>query len=870
MEKGVFMRIFGTFALLIGLASAPALAAVQGSGYYSNLYGVRVENSFERNCGHMPFLVSSNNLTTCEINASAKTIHFLGMINAGYDRGGAHWVGHPEQNKPRKDLLGVGDRIGDLKIVYSDGTADTLPLVYGVTAWNFTDWQLRNAQEPFRSRPDYAAVLEDSLKLKADDPKLNTLDARAYYFLSVKPREKKISRVELSDNPAIPGSPLLSGITLDTPRPAKNFLGFGPRNVPESEREFAIESYNAKGWSNEISALSGKFYTYESDLPENIEPINFPPELNATRISFKASGDDKSFADMLSNIWTANLMDIDKKFYAHNGEFHESGKNAPYYGSYGGIGTWKPFGVYYTGIFSRCSDHYASLAIRCIDNPERMVNYFKYCDKLLYYYRNDHDLENGPPNPNLNVDRYPENAPPHWSFFMSNPGGYMPAGEINEIQGDEEMDGHGATIVGRWLAWRHLGAPTDGWFTAPRKDVYGKSPWQASIDATEFICWLLDYTQRDVVYSEGETTGWCGHGHHIPPGMPTETDYAKIVQNYAEVDEMYQVYPAYVCMTALKCSAEMADAMGDAEKAKRWRKYAKRIRQGMTDELTVDYKGKPAWKYCPGSVYPAPNDSLVQAWFSIYFDGLDPKTFDPELTEITLNTFDRQLNQPWGHAQVFGMGYGQGWLAKTALILDKMDDAGILLANLAKYSYDKNMDYVDESRGIDWRMHQWIIPEGTVIRSDGSWYRISDLGNGANQGIALHALELCAGIDDTKPEDFKIIPRVSAPLSGIEVSGFPVLIPNDSISFGRFLSRAKINYSYSRDPLHFKLESNRVLPTLSVRLGPFAKSEAGKYAKKIKIPKGGKKRIDQSGQYKNGDAYWIWVEGMKNIKQLEL
>jgi len=497
----------------------------------------------------------------------------------------------------------------------------------------------------------------------------------------------------------------------------------------------------------------------------------------------------------------------------------------------------------------------------------------------LYYYRDDHDPKNGPPNPNLNINKYPSNAPPHWSFFMSNPGGYMPAGEINELHGDEEMDGHGATIVGRWLAWRHLGSPTGGWFSAPRADVYGKSPWQASIDAAEFICWLMDYTKRDVIYSEGETTGWCGHGRLVPPGMQTETNYAKIVENYKKAEVMFQVYPSYVCMTALKCSAEMADAMGNKKKAKKWRKYAKRIRKAMPKELTVDYKGNPAWKFCAGSVYPVPTDSLVQAWFSIYFDGLDPKKFDPELTEITQNTFDRQINQPWGYAQVFGMGYGQGWLAKSALILDKMDDAGILLTNLAKYSYDKNMNYVDESRGIDWRNFQWIIPEGTAIRADGSWYRISDLGNGANQGIALHALELCAGIDDTDPEDLKIMPRIPAPLTGIEISDFPVLIPSKPHFQVRAknvprletrLTRAKINYSYQVNPPKFKLDSEKTLPTFSVRLGPYTKSEAAKYAKKIKIPKGAKIRIDKSGQLNYNDAYWIWVEGMKDTKALKL
>ena len=86
----------------------------------------------------------------------------------------------------------------------------------------------------------------------------------------------------------------------------------------------------------------------------------------------------------------------------------------------------------------------------------------------------------------------------------------------------------------------------------------------------------------------------------------------------------------------------------------------------------------------------------------------------------------------------------------------------------------------------------------------------------------------------------------------------------------RSLTRTKINYSYKKTPLSFKLESHKILPTLSVRLGPFTKSEAEKIIKKLKIPKEAKKRIDKSGQYKNKDAYWIWIEEMKNTKILNL
>ena len=84
------------------------------------------------------------------------------------------------------------------------------------------------------------------------------------------------------------------------------------------------------------------------------------------------------------------------------------------------------------------------------------------------------------------------------------------------------------------------------------------------------------------------------------------------------------------------------------------------------------------------------------------------------------------------------------------------------------------------------------------------------------------------------------------------------------------MARAKINYSYTLNPLAFQLASDRVLPTLSIRLGPFSKIEAETHLKELDVEEGATKRIDKSGHYKENTAYWIWVEGLKNIKQLEL
>ena len=148
---------------------------------------------------------------------------------------------------------------------------------------------------------------------------------------------------------------------------------------------------------------------------------------------------------------------------------------------------------------------------------------------------------------------------------------------------------------------------------------------------------------------------------------------------------------------------------------------------------------------------------------------------------------------------------------------------------------------------------------------DGRWYRIGDLTNGANQGPAMHALELCAGIDDTKPNELKIIPRAPAPLKGLDVTNFPVLIPD-----GPQLATAKINYSYDKKSGRFELKSDRKLPNLAVRIGPYDEKTANNYAKKLNKPQDATVRVEASGSANGQTAWWIWIEGMKGVDKIKL
>ncbi|MHC4797607.1 MAG: hypothetical protein ACYTF1_13270, partial [Planctomycetota bacterium] len=842
----------------------------------NDLFAVKIDEKAEQIlCRTLPFLaahphkrgkstrVMRGTREIIPINAAAETIYLLGMTNPGGDHGQLHWAHHCELNADRNDQNYIGNHIGDLEIQYADGQSDGIELVMGVTIWFVQAWaygpthNVRDGvKEPFVSRPDYAEVLAGSLRLLENNEVVTRDNTHTHYYLGIKPRAKKIKNIIIHDDPAAPGGPLISAITLRGARPADNLKSFGKWRADAEDLKASLRAEDPGDLSQDAEALGMALYTSESDLPQKVKLIDYSADYDAARIRFV--GDVK--ADMLSNMWVANIMEMTDKFERDTGFFHESGKGTPWYGGYSGVGTWTPIGVYHHGAYGRCSDHYATLILRCVNDPVRVTSYVDYCDKMLYFYRSNHDPDKGPSNNALDISKYPTDAPPHWSFGLHSPTGGVP---INEISGIEETDGHGATIVGRWVAWRMMGAPKGDWLTAPRPEVYSKSRWDSTRDAAEFVCWLMDYTGMDVMWCEGETTGWANGGYCVPKGMAEETDPVKIKENYAN-SNMYEPYPTYVCLTALRCSAQMAESVNKPELAKRWRAYADRLQGGMIRQLVVGDRHNLMWRGCPFSTYPSLQDSLVQAWFSIYYDGLDPNRLHRQMTGISRNTLKRQLSQAYGYAPILAMGYGQGWLTKSALILDDMDSAGKLLMNLAKYCYDKNMDHVDTERGIDWRKWLWIIPEGTNIMPDGRWYRIGDLSNGANQGIAIHALELCAGIDDTNPGQLKILPRAPEPLTGLEVTNFFTLIPA-----GDGLAKARVSYTFER-PGQFELKSDRALPTLAVRLGPFDAATARGVMASGKHPAGAKVRLDKSGQAKGKEAWWVWVENLKDISSLEL
>ena len=79
-----------------------------------------------------------------------------------------------------------------------------------------------------------------------------------------------------------------------------------------------------------------------------------------------------------------------------------------------------------------------------------------------------------------------------------------------------------------------------------------------------------------------------------------------------------------------------------------------------------------------------------------------------------------------------------------------------------------------------------------------------------------------------------------------------------------------MQYTYERGK-SFVFKSDAVLPNLDIRFGPYSdNNEATEIANVLKTKGGTSVRTVISGTYHNKPAYWVWIEGLSNIKDFSI
>ncbi len=87
---------------------------------------------------------------------------------------------------------------------------------------------------------------------------------------------------------------------------------------------------------------------------------------------------------------------------------------------------------------------------------------------------------------------------------------------------------------------------------------------------------------------------------------------------------------------------------------------------------------------------------------------------------------------------------------------------------------------------------------------------------------------------------------------------------------GEGLTQAKLTYTYSPAG-GLKLASDKPLPRLAVRLGPFESREAAELAIATwRLPRGAETSLVTSGHFHGQPAWWLWVKGLRYVKRVEI
>ena len=677
----------------------------------------------------------------------------------------------------------VGDKLGQIVLHYADGSTQAFPLILGESVW----WGLPfyQTREPFPTDAHLRSVFAKAMRLYPASP---TDDGN--YVAVVTPKAGSLASIQIVDSSEKKGSVSIAGITVES-APGTSISGAMAIPIDDLSPEFSRfmqekslrqSDADESGSEKRLNELKEAFYTTDAVFRQPI-PTVVPHGYTGPLVAFKGTNQ----AAALQNAFYANLQDMSDKVDAE-GVYHTSTRGALAWAgdprSAGGeFGTFrKDVGVYYNASWSR------DLGRSLQELTE--LGYFGQASKTAEYSLRDSRLWTE--NPALTYKG--QHLPPHWSRVINSPDPSMPF----------ENDGHGLISLFIYKLWQRT----------PDHDAWLRSHWTDVKATGDWILWQFDHPEISgaadgVLYTTGESAA--GRG--------------------------YSVYPDAICMTALEALARMADSIGETKSASDWRNRADQMRKAISERYLInDPKYGRVWTL---DFAGWPNQSTVLGPLITLadFKGFTPEDDDPAWRPASEAAYQRLIDsyRPFGFYGC-AMGYGQGFVTQSALLLDRMKDATTMLNWTAREVYDP-------------QIHSYIVPEGAQIDPTGHFmYRSGDHGNGVQEAEIVKAMRIVIGVDDTEPGRIRLLPRMPYGWNEIAVERYPVLTEHAGKT-----ETALMQYKLERAAGRMVLEasSSKELGPLWIRLGPFDQKPS---VASVLINGGSP---ENAAIVRSGDSWWI-------------
>lgn len=671
----------------------------------------------------------------------------------------------------------IGDDLGQIQLTYADGSREVFPLILGESVW--FGHPFYRYQQPFPTDAQLRKAFADALNLYPPAPVED-----GNYVAVITPKPEPIRSITIVNSTDKSGTLMLNGLTFETsngeqiPRAAILSPDAFP---PEFQTFIKAKPLRALGADEKrsrrnLNKLSMALYNSDKNfLGSHVTPET-PHHYAGPEVSFSGS----IYAKVLANAFSFNVQDISDKVDT-DGMYHTSTKGATSWNG-AGFGTFETnAGMYYATSWSRDMGRslqeltelgYTNDALRCAD----------YCLRMANLWTNPATAYHG------------HILLPHWSRVANRPQNAPPF----------ENDGHGLVTMFLYKLWQRL----------PDRDDWLRARWPDIKNAGNWIVWQLDHPEiSGATNCVLHTTGECAHGNG------------------------YSVYGDYACMNALRALSVMADSIGQTNSSSQWRRYADRMQGAMAAQYIInDPKYGLVWTldYAGWPTHPTVLGPLI---LTADYDGFAPHNDTTSWRPVDEAALQRLIDtyRPFGfYGQA--MGYGQGFVTESALLLDRMRDATVMLDWIAKQIYNP-------------RIGCFISPEGAQIDPSGHyWFPAGDLGNGVQEAEIIKTLRLVIGVDDTHPDRLQFYPRLPLNWNAITVTKYPVLA---EISGEMENTLLHYKLARSRNGMNLEIGADKNIGPVAVRLGPF-----------METPDPAKIRVNGHVPHNelvehSGDSWWV-------------
>lgn len=651
----------------------------------------------------------------------------------------------------------IGDEMGTLNIEYADGTADSIPLVFGYTMWFRANW-IENVTplKDGNSDPKLIAALKDSLAL------LGAYEGKEVCVMKVKLRAKPVKKVFVTDNKEKKGSPVFNyaflsdgaSVTL-----AKGNLSFSTGDAFFDGKTVDPDNTFPEEVKQNLEKIQRALYTYEEEYKSAPE-FMIPEDYDGPAVTF--SGNE--FARIATGALYTNIVNLVSRV-DKDGFFHTSYNGAPSW-RYDGFGVWvENANSYYDAYYSRDGGR-AIMSLIPYGYVKEAGSSAEYANRCLMYF------------PDNKIKFHGFDVPGHFTVMINNPMTYQDLlvpvanwptaytqkafGDDYKNLGNQETDGHGLLMMAIYNVWRANGRP----------QKWVEENWKYINEGASWIGWCFDHpditlVKNGLLYAESEA------------GMKDYTLYCNVP-----------------CYLGLKGYAEMAEAAGHSDESEKWNALAKELRKAIIENLS----GKEGWKEKSFGFF---HDPVLTMMSDMY--GYDISDMDNDLAELSLKTYVYDTGKAgeyhWYGAG--GIGYHHSMLVQNALLSDNMTDATMLMENLSRICYAPGLP------------EPYMVPEGvTVLTEEGIMRRQGDLGNLVQQAEALKCYSISIGVSPVCGDVLKIMPRLP---KGWSEEVFALSLTNVRGSIDLKVSYPENGIQTAQ----FRLKDTGSLGSVKLRLGPY-------------------------------------------------